>query len=126
MSFIEDSATIDDLTFIGEGTRIFKNAFVKKSTLGELCLIGDSCRVEDSEFGYFTWLYPNGTVYSSQLGDYSYAQKNSSIWHSSIGKFCSISWNVSVGGGDHDFKKVTSHSFLYASMYEFIDTEVYP
>ena len=125
MIYIESSAVVDDLTIVGEGTRIYKNASVKRSSLGEKCLIGDSCRIEDSKFGFFTWAYPNGTVYSSQIGDYSYAQKNSSIWHSSIGKFCSLSWNVSVGGGNHDYHRVTTHSALYAPMYGFVDTELY-
>lgn len=30
-----------------------------------------------------------------------------------VGAFCSLSWNVSVGGGDHDTSRVTTHSFLY-------------
>lgn len=124
MDYIDTSAIIMD-SDIGSGTRVFKNAFVKKSSFGENCLVSDSCRIEDSSFGHFSWLYPNGIVYSSSIGDYSYAQKNASIWHTKIGKFCSISWNVSIGGGEHDFHKVTSHSILYAQMYGFIDEPLY-
>ena len=124
MNFVDTSATIID-SDIGSGTRIFKNAFVKRSSFGKECLVGDSCRIEDSSFGHFSWLYPNGMIYSSSIGNYSYAQKNTSIWHTQIGKFCSISWNVSIGGGEHDFHRVTSHSILYAQMYGFIDNPLY-
>ena len=31
-----------------------------------------------------------------------------------MGKFCSVSWNVSIGGADHDHSRVTTHSFLYS------------
>ena len=31
----------------------------------------------------------------------------------SVGQFCSISWNVSIGGANHDYSRVTQHSFLY-------------
>lgn len=124
MSFIHESATIKDSS-IGEDSRIYKNAFIRSCSIGEKCLISDSCRVEDSEFGYFVWIYPNGLVYSTKIGDFSYAQKNTSIWHSSIGKFTSISWNVSIGGGEHDFHRITTHSMLYASMYGFVDGPLY-
>lgn len=124
MSFIDDSAIVEK-TIIGKDTRIFKNAFVKGCEFGDSCLVGDSCRVEESKLGFFSWLYPNGIVYSSEIGDYSYAQKNCSIWHSIIGKYCSLSWNVSIGGGEHDFRKVTTHSILYAKMYGFVEGELY-
>ncbi len=124
MGYVDESATIIN-SEIGEGTRIFKNAFVRNSSLGEKCLVSDSCRVEDSRFGFFSWLYPNGIMYSTSIDDYSYIQKNGSVWHSSIGKFCSISWNVSIGGGEHDFHKITAHSMLYASMYGFVEEPLY-
>ncbi|MDW5286458.1 CatB-related O-acetyltransferase [Alteromonas macleodii] len=38
---------------------------------------------------------------------------NSVVIAADIGAFCSISWNVSIGGANHDFKRVTQHSFLY-------------
>lgn len=124
MSYVDESATVIN-SEIGEGTRIFKNAFVRNSSLSGKCLVSDLCRVEDSKFAYFSWLYPNGIMYSTSIGDYSYIQKNGSIWHSSIGKFCSISWNVSIGGGEHDFHKITAHSMLYANMYGFVDEPLY-
>ena len=124
MEYFDSSAQISGSVF-GKDDRVYRNAVIKSSSFGDNCLVGDSCRVEDSVFGYFVWLYPNGMVYSSRIGDYSYAQKNSSIWHSSIGRFCSVSWNVSIGGGEHDFRKVTSHSILYASMYDFVDAPLY-
>ncbi|MBH0057940.1 CatB-related O-acetyltransferase [Pseudoalteromonas sp. SWXJZ94C] len=33
--------------------------------------------------------------------------------HSVIGKFCSISWGVTIGAGEHDYNKLTTHDFLY-------------
>ena len=124
MIYIDESATVRDSAF-GDGTRVYRNAFVLSSDFGQECLVSDSCRVENSHFGFFTWLYPNGTVYSSTIQDYSYAQKNSTVWHSTIGKYCSLSWNVSIGGGEHDFSRVTTHSILYASMYGFTDHPYY-
>ena len=121
---IDATAKVTDST-IADSARIYKNVIVRRSDIGENCIIGDMGHVEDSKLGYFTQLYPFGTMYHSELGAYSYVQKNSSIWHATIGKFCSLSWNVSVGGGEHDFGKVTAHSMLYAKPYGFIEEPMY-
>ena len=121
---IDATAKVTDST-IADSARIYKNVIVRRSDIGENCIIGDMGHVEDSKLGYFTQLYPFGTMYHSELGAYSYVQKNSSIWHATIGKFCSLSWNVSVGGGEHDFRKVTAHSMLYAKPYGFIEEPMY-
>ncbi|MBP5432985.1 CatB-related O-acetyltransferase [Ruminococcus sp.] len=121
---IDGTAKVTEST-IAEDARIYKNTIVRKSTINSKSIVGDMSRVEDSVMGYFTQLYPFGTMHSSVIGSYSYIQKNSSVWHTTIGKFCSISWNVSIGGGEHDFHKVTAHSMLYAIPYGFIDEPLY-
>ena len=121
---IDATAKVTEST-IADSARIFKNVIVRRSDIGENCIIGDMGHVEDSKLDYFTQLYPFGTMYHSELGAYSYVQKNSSIWHATIGKFCSLSWNVSVGGREHDFRKVTAHSMLYAKPYGFIEEPMY-
>ena len=119
-SFIDKSADIIGSSF-GDGSRVYSNAHVLRSALGDNCLIGDACRIEDSFFGYYVWIYPYGLIYNTQIDDFTYVQKNCSLWHCSLKKFCSISWNVSIGGGEHDYRRVTTHPFLYASSYGFVD-----
>lgn len=121
---IDASAKVTNST-IADSARVYKNVIVRRSVVGDNCIIGDLGHVEDSKLDCFTQLYPFGTMYHSELGAYSYVQKNSSIWYASIGKFCSLSWNVSVGGGEHDFHKVTAHSMLYSKPYGFIDEPMY-
>lgn len=121
---IDGTAKVTEST-IAENARIYKNAIIRRSTINCKCIVGDMSHVEDSVMEYFTQLYPFGTMHSSVLGSYSYIQKNSSVWHATIGRFCSISWNVSIGGGEHDFHKVTAHSMLYATPYGFVDEPLY-
>lgn len=121
---IDATAKVTDST-IADSARIYKNVIVRRSVVSDNCIIGDMGHVEDSKLDYFTQIYPFGTMHYSELGAYSYVQKNSSIWHTTIGKFCSLSWNVSVGGGEHDFHKVTAHSMLYSKPYGFIDEPMY-
>ncbi len=121
---IDATARVTEST-VADSARIYKNVIVRRSIISDNCIIGDMGHVEDSKLYYFTQLYPFGTMHHSELGAYSYVQKNSSIWHAIIGKFCSLSWNVSVGGGEHDFHKVTAHSMLYSKPYGFIEEPLY-
>ena len=75
--------------------------------------MGDFCLVEGSELGENTLLQRYNTVYRSRIGRYTYTGRNTAIWYAEIGAFCSLSWNVSIGGGEHDFTRMTSHAFLY-------------
>lgn len=94
--------------------RIYKSTQVENTTLGEHATIGDFSRVADSVLEEHTALQRNNMVYGARLGRYSYTGRNTTIWHADIGAFCSISWNVSIGGANHDYDRLTTHSFLYS------------
>ncbi|RGT71603.1 acetyltransferase [Ruminococcus sp. AF18-22] len=97
--------------------KIYKECSVVNSVLQDKVSIGDFSRVSDSNFEEHVTIQRNAMIYSTSMGRYSYTGKNFVSWHSTIGAFCSISWNVSVGGANHDYEKVTTHSFLYAPEY---------
>jgi acetyltransferase-like isoleucine patch superfamily enzyme len=94
---------------------IYKQAHVENTVLGEHASIGDFSRVFDSELADFSQLQRNNMVYHARLGRYSYTGRNTTIWYADIGAFCSISWNVSIGGANHDYTRLTTHAFLYDS-----------
>lgn len=98
---------------ISETARMYKECRVVNSTLGEYTTVGDNTRVEYSSLYYRARLDRNNYCYKSNLGKYTYTGMNSVVIAADIGAFCSISWNVSIGGANHDFKRVTQHSFLY-------------
>lgn len=39
-------------------------------------------------------------IYNSTLGEYSYVGEHSKLINTEVGKFCSISYNVIIGGGE--------------------------
>ena len=106
-------------------TRIF-DAYVKNTRIGDRSIIRDGSRVENSEFGNNVDLQRNAMIYSTTIEDYTYTGRNFVAWHSKIGKFCSISWNVSIGGANHDYHRITSHAFLYAPQFGFLDKDENP
>lgn len=94
--------------------RIYKSTQVDNTILGDRATIGDFSRVADSVLGEHVSLQRNNMVYSARIGRYSYTGRNTTIWHADIGAFCSISWNVSIGGANHDYNRLTTHAFLYS------------
>jgi virginiamycin A acetyltransferase len=68
------------------------------SKVGRMCVIGKFSKM----------------AYSSLL-DLSYIGEYTIVINSSIGKFTSISWGVTIGPEEHDYNKVTNHSFLYST-----------
>ena len=43
----------------------------------------------------------------------------------SIGKYCSISWNVSIGGANHNYSLLTTHSMLYDEQFGMVESPLY-
>lgn len=93
--------------------RVYKATRVEDTVLGAYVTIGDYSRVGGSVLAERSFLQRNNMVYSARIGRYSYTGKNATIWHADIGAFCSMSWNVSIGGADHDCSRLTTHTFLY-------------
>lgn len=124
MAIIDKTASVIDCT-IADTASVYRYVNLRNTILDEYSAIVDFSKIDDSKLGKFTRIYANGLMYGSNMGDYSYAQKNASIWYAEIGKYCSISWNSSIGGGEHDFERVTSHSLLYAPSYGFTDKPLY-
>lgn len=111
---------------IGSNVGIYKNAFVKNCIIGDDVKIGDFARIEDSSFGRNVDLQRFSLIYHSELGDYSYVGRYFTAWHCKIGKFCSISWNVGIGGANHDYERITQHAFLYAKQFGILEEEQNP
>lgn len=96
-------------------SKIYKDCVVKGCVLGKKASIGDFSRVENSQLEENVIIQRNNMIYNSHIGRFTYTGKNATIWHSEIGRFCSISWNVSIGGANHDYERITTHSFLYSN-----------
>lgn len=112
-SYVDETATVVN-TKAADTAKVWKNVFLKNCSLGEKVSIGDFTQAEDSVFEDNVSIQRNAFIYSSSFGIYSYTGKNLTIWHAEVGSFCSISWNVGIGGANHDYRKVTTHAFLYS------------
>lgn len=118
--FIAESANVDNVCG-DESAKIYNNCRVVNTTLANNATIGDDSRVFNSSLEEFVHIQRGALMYSTDIGRYTYTGRSFTSWHCKIGRFCSISWNVSIGGANHDYERVTTHSFLYADDYKFIN-----
>lgn len=119
-AFVDDSATVSACD-IGRNACIYKSAFVKDCRLSDCVIIGDFSRTERSIYHHNVRIQRNAMIYDSEIGAHSYTGRNCTIWHANIGKYCSLSWNLSIGGANHDYTRTTTHSFVYAPEFGFVE-----
>ncbi|KAA9013824.1 xenobiotic acyltransferase family protein [Niallia endozanthoxylica] len=117
--YVDESAFIKDVTF-ESSCKIYKGTRVINSNLGEHVAINDFTVVQNSELCERNTIQRNNSIYNSKIGRYTYTGRNTHIWNAEIGAFNSISWNVGIGGANHDYEKVTTHAFLYSKDFEII------
>lgn len=112
---IIDSNVVLDNTLIEPHTsvKLFDFSRIADSSIHDHVIVRNHCRIENCNLGSYVSIQRFSIMYFVEMGDCSYAGKNLTCWHSRIGKYCSISWNVSIGGADHDYSKITTHGFLY-------------
>lgn len=65
-------------------------------------------------------IFPRASITRSSIGAFSMVGRNSNILDASIGRYCSISWNVTVGAGQHPIDHLTSHAFPFDPSYRFV------
>ena len=120
-NFISSNAILLNNT-LGKHIKIYNNAQVKNSIIGNYVSIGDFAIVSDSNMESHSEINRRNWIVNSSIGSYSYTGIGSNILHASVGRFCSISWNVSIGGANHDYTKITTSRL---SRYYRLDTGKY-
>lgn len=103
---------IDKFSKVSNNCNIAINANILESTIEQEVVVGDFTKVLKSKLSENVQLDYNNSILYSELGKFCYTGHNTTIRLSKLGNFNSISWNVSIGGNNHDINKVTTHSFL--------------
>lgn len=106
---------------IGIGVIKYDNVKLISSCIGDNVVIGEDSFVRDSKIGNNCSIERRNMLFNSHLGNYTYTGYNTVIKYATIGKFCSVSWNVSIGGANHDMKHITTHPFPLLSKFGLTD-----
>ncbi len=108
MSNISNSSIVIE-SDISEKAKVFNHAEIKKSKILEGASIGDYAMIVESTINRYASINRRNYIFKSTLGEFTYTGLNTMIISTNIGKYCSLSWNISIGGGNHDYKNVTSY-----------------
>lgn len=74
-------------------------------------VVGDYAYVKDSFLGERVLVNRNAFVLNSRIGDRSQIGFNTKVMYAEVGKFCSISWDCSIGGPNHNMNACTTFNF---------------
>lgn len=116
-SYISPEAEINNSTF-GKNLKVYK-CRINNSTIGDDCIIADLVTIRDSDLGSYMEIQRGADILRSNIGSYTIVEKYTSIHDASIGKFCEISWNISIGGDNHNYKLPSIHHFYWQEKFGF-------
>ena len=97
---------------ISNKAKIFKDVNCKDSIINDYASVGDFSIIKDSSLKEYSRIDRYNYILSSHIDRYSYTGRNTNILKSNIGSFTSISWNVTIGAGDHNYSTCSSHPFI--------------
>lgn len=105
---------------------ISEHAKVIASTIADSSQVHDHATVLHSELKGHNFIGKFSTLTYSTLGLYSYLSQFTIAKSVQIGNFTSISWGCSLGPEEHDFNRLTTHSFLISTeTFKLLDEKVY-
>ncbi len=104
---LENGAVIDR-SLIDDTSICYKNVRLTKSEVREKCTLGDNSILFCSVCHGYNAINRNNYITDSEIGVGTYTGHNVTIKNSIIGRFCSLSWDLSIGGKNHDYHKVST------------------
>lgn len=106
---MDKSNTIIDST-ISKTAKLFRNTRIVNSIIGDDSTIGDDCDIVNLRMAEKTELGRRNLIRDTEIGRCSYTGTGDIIKNTEIGKFCCISWDVSIGGGNHDYQRISMYT----------------
>lgn len=110
--YLAESARVSG-TRVGSGAKVYERVQARNSSLGPFVSVGDDSILINADLEGNIAVNRRNFIQDAKVGRFTYTGQNTTIRGSSVGRFCSISWNVSVGGKDHGMDRVTN-SALWA------------
>lgn len=94
---------------LGVGNKIYKAAEVIDSELGDKTIIGNNAIVNRCQLEDHISVNRSNYLLRSSIGRFTYTGIGCSIRSARVGRYCSLAWNVSVGGGNHEYGNASNY-----------------
>ena len=75
-------------------------------------MIAKKARVDNVGFEEYCGIAHHAEVSNSSIGKRTSIGRYTKVQYSKIGRYCSVSWNVTIGALAHNMNKISSHSFV--------------
>jgi acetyltransferase-like isoleucine patch superfamily enzyme len=95
----------------------------KRADLGEHITIADYVDIVDSRLERFANVAHHAQITGCVVGARTSVGRYSKLRDADIGKFCSISWDVTIGATTHPFEHLSSHSFSYMKKFGLVSED---
>lgn len=97
-------------SLISSQARVFRNVRCVNSTISDYCTIGDDCDLDGVTMQEKSEIGRRNLIRNTIIGRGSYTGTNTIIKNTKIGKYCSLAWNISIGGGNHAYKNMSTYT----------------
>ena len=91
---------------------------------GYHCSIAPNCDLQFSEFGKWVNIAHDAQALNAVVGDRTSVGRYSKLRDCKIGKFCSISWDVTIGAVSHPMNRISTHAFTYRKQFGISDSDI--
>lgn len=107
-----------------ENVKLYEGAKAERSNIGGGTVIGQDTFVRDSNIGENVQFNRRNIIENSVIGRYTYTGANTIIKSADVGSFCSMSWNISMTGNQHDYTRLTGHPFSCLVSFGFVEKNI--
>lgn len=109
---------------IDPSVTLYKEASVVNSDIGAHGVVGDFSRVRESHLDEFCFIDRQNFLLNVTMGKRTYTGPWDMIFHAKIGAYCSISYGVTIGAPEHNYRRMSTHPFIYDPKFGLLDEDV--
>ena len=104
---------VDDASTVGEGVRLYDLVHLFGSRVGDLSTVSQGTDLINSSVASCCDIGRRNLLIDSEIGVGTFTGANDVISNVRVGKYCCISWAVSLGGVDHNYRAASMLNGLY-------------
>ncbi|MFE0442867.1 CatB-related O-acetyltransferase [Aerococcus sp. NPDC058936] len=86
--------------------------------------IHEEVNLQNVKFGKYCQVAHHAEIANSSIGDRTSIGRYTKIQSAILGKFCSISWNVTIGATSHPLDRLSTHAFSYRKQFGIVDHDI--
>ena len=106
-----------------KAVKYFKKQIYKRKLSKRGVRIAKKVDFDNCEFGNYVNIAHHAQVGDSVIGDRTSIGRYTKIRFANIGKFCSISWDVTIGALEHPIHSLSMHAFTFRTQYGLCNKE---